>query len=353
VPRFLSLPAVGLALILGLVVPATASAASGDPAANRPLSRATLINCSDDASSSSCIDSALADINAARADEGVPAMVLPSNFATMSVPVQLLNLANLERVDRGLAPILGLSAALDQDAQNAADRDEDPMPTHFYGDVATSNWAGGDASTLEADYEWMYDDGMGSGNLDCTSSDQSGCWGHRHDILWHFSTPIAMGAGYGTGQYGPSMTELFVGGDTKTGPGQPDAPVVRPSQSAGTSGNAAPVATVASQSTAHNPTTVSVKSLARAGRSVRLVAQCATAPGTTCKLTVTLAPRLSAKRKLVTTRTVTIAGGHTSVIRVSLTGTARRLLSVRRRLAVRVVVKPAGKPALVRRILIL
>jgi hypothetical protein len=32
----------------------------------------------------------------------------------MSAPVQLLNLANLERVNRSLTPILGLSAGLDQ-----------------------------------------------------------------------------------------------------------------------------------------------------------------------------------------------------------------------------------------------
>ena len=194
-------------------------------------------------------------------------MVLPSNFATMSVPVQLLNLANLERVDRGLTAILGLSAALNQDADNAAAQDEDPMPTHFYGDVATSNWAGGDSSTLEADFEWMYDDGMGSGNLDCTSSNQSGCWGHRHDILWHFSAPIAMGAGYGTGQYGPSMTELFVGGDTKTAPGEPDAPVVRPSQpSQRRSQPGPPVASAAGKSTGQTPPHVSVQSLAPAGK---------------------------------------------------------------------------------------
>jgi len=227
-----------LLVLLGLAAaPASASASTGDPAANRSLSPATYSNCSSNPSGSSCVSSALADINAARAAEGVRAMVLPSGFASMSVPVQLLNLANLERVDRGLVPILGLSAALDQDAQTAAAQDRDPVPTHFYGNVFTSNWAGGYASALEADFEWMYDDGPGSGNLDCTSSNQSGCWGHRHDILWQFSGPVAMGAGSAIGQYGPSMTELFVGGDSRTGAGQTDAPVVRPSQTPSGSGN--------------------------------------------------------------------------------------------------------------------
>jgi hypothetical protein len=42
----------------------------------------------------------------------------------------------------------------------------------------------------------MYDDGLGSPNVDCTASHRSGCWGHRHDILWAFgpSDVLAMGA---------------------------------------------------------------------------------------------------------------------------------------------------------------
>ena len=224
-----------LAALLGWAAcPARASAAlSGDPATNRPLSRATYSACSADPSGSACIDSALADINSARAAEGVRPMVLPSGFASMSVPVQLLNLANLERLDRGLVPILGLSGALDQDAQSAAAQDRDPVPTSLYGDTATSNWAGGYASALEADFEWMYDDGLGSANIDCTTSDQTGCWGHRHNILWPFSSPLVMGAGYATGHYGPSMTELLVGGDTQVAPGHADAPVVGPALTSG------------------------------------------------------------------------------------------------------------------------
>ena len=34
---------------------------------------------------------------------------------------------------------------------------------------------------------WLYDDGAGSGNVDCTTSHPSGCWGHRHDVLWGFA----------------------------------------------------------------------------------------------------------------------------------------------------------------------
>ena len=225
------LAGVSAGLLLASALSSTAAATPSDPAGNRSLSASTYASCAANPSSSACISSALADINAARAAEGVPAMVLPSGFRSMSVPEQLLNLANLERTDRGLVGILGLSAALNQDAQVAAAQDRDPMPAHLYGEQATSNWAGGFSSSLEADFAWMYDDGPGSGNLDCSRANQAGCWGHRHDILWPFAAPLVMGAGYATGADGPSMTELFVGGDTRTGAGQPDAPVVRPTPS--------------------------------------------------------------------------------------------------------------------------
>jgi hypothetical protein len=342
----------GVALLVGLALPASASAAtSADPPANRSLSRATRVDCSADPIGSACISEALADINAARAAEGVPAMVLPPDFASMSVPVQLLNLANLERVDRGLAPILGLSAALNQDAQAGAAQDADPMPTHFYGNAATSNWAGGEDSTLEADFDWMYDDGLGSGNVDCTSSDQAGCWGHRHDILWPFAAPIAMGAGSATGQYGPSMTELFVGGDTKTAAGEADAPIVRPSlvrpnpaepaPSTGPTGSAAGAASSASSSHPRPQTNISRVRVV-AGR-LELSATCGARRGSVCKLSITVASAAGrSARRVGSSFAVSILAGQTRVIRVPLSRALRRLVSTRHTLSVRVLIKRCG-----------
>jgi hypothetical protein len=344
VKRFLTRIVAALAL-LGPVVaaPATASAAtSGDPAVNRTLSHNTLWSCHDDPSASACISSALADIDAARAAEGVRAMVLPGNFASMSVPVQLLNLANLERVDRGLAPILGLSASLDGDAQAAAAQDRDPMPTHFYGDMMTSNWAGGDASALEADFEWMYDDGPGSGNLDCTSSYRSGCWGHRHDILWHFSAPIVMGAGYGTGQYGPSMTELFVGGDTRTGAGQPDAPIAKPA----TGGTAAAAG-------ANHPPAARLMSLVPAGSTVNLTVGCTGTRGTLCRMTVTLALGRGRHAQALAVAVIAVAAGHSRTITVRLDRPGRRLLAARHKLRVQVLLRQAHVRRLLARVVTL
>jgi hypothetical protein len=205
--------------------PVAAANAFTDPPANRDLSEATLRACQTGPTSAACQTAALADINAARAAEGLGPMQLPGDFGTLTVPQQLLVLSNLERVDRGLVPVLGLSGPLDQDALTGAQHDADPMPTQLNGDTWTANWEGGYPSPFEADFVWMYDDGFGSNNEDCTSPTATGCWGHRHDILWALDAPAVMGAADAQGAFGASQTELFVGGDTQTAPGQADAPL--------------------------------------------------------------------------------------------------------------------------------
>ena len=56
---------------------------------------------------------------------------------------------------------------------------------------------------------WMYDDGPGGTNVDCPASGGGGCWAHRDIILGSYASPALMGVGYG-----PSTTQVFVGGDT-------------------------------------------------------------------------------------------------------------------------------------------
>jgi hypothetical protein len=88
--------------------------------------------------------------------------------------------------------------------------------------TSSGNWAGGDSSTLEADFDWMYDDGLGSGNLDCTPADQSGCWGHRHDTVYPFDPLLLMGAAEDLNtNFSPSLAELFIGGDSTDTPLDP------------------------------------------------------------------------------------------------------------------------------------
>ena len=48
---------------------------------------------------------------------------------------------------------------------------------------------------LAAMYLWMYYDGPGGSNEDCTSSRDSGCWGHRDAILAADVDMVDAGAG--------------------------------------------------------------------------------------------------------------------------------------------------------------
>ena len=148
-------------------------------------------------SSAGCLAAILKAVDRARAMEGVKPMNLPADFPTLSIPVQLFVVVNLERVDRGLPPFVGLSAAMDTNAaKGAADANDPPDPSGVLGD--DEEWSGGSVNGLDADYGWMYDDGRGSGNIDCPRTGGPGCWGHREGILDNFGTvgTMVMGAAF-------------------------------------------------------------------------------------------------------------------------------------------------------------
>ncbi len=147
-------------------------------------------------SSTSCVQAVLAATNHARALEGVKPMVLPTNFGQLTIPEQLFVAVDLERVARGLAPFVGLTAALDANAQKGADQANDPPDPGSAYLLVDGEWAGGSSNGLDAVYGWMYDDGLNSGNLDCGRQGAAGCWGHRKGILDDFGTggSLVMGA---------------------------------------------------------------------------------------------------------------------------------------------------------------
>jgi hypothetical protein len=173
-----------------------------DPAANvQPVPDYTRI-CAPNGldASPTCLDAVLAAVNRAHALEGIRPMVLPANYGHLSVPDQLFVAVNLERVDRGLAPFVGLTTALNHNAQKGADDANDPPdPGESYA-LDDSEWAGGSSNGLDAVYGWMYDDGFDSGNLDCVRNDDPGCWGHRKGILDDFGSGdnVVMGAAVNT-----------------------------------------------------------------------------------------------------------------------------------------------------------
>ena len=146
--------------------------------------------------SPACLDSVLDAINHAHALEGIRPMVLPADFALLSIPEQLFVAVNLERVDRGLPAFGGLTTALNQNAQRGADDANDPPDPGRAYDLDDAEWAGGSSNGLDADYGWMYEDGFDSGNLDCLHRGAAGCWGHRKGILDDFGSGphLVMGA---------------------------------------------------------------------------------------------------------------------------------------------------------------
>ncbi|MGH9029709.1 MAG: hypothetical protein ACRDV4_08865 [Acidimicrobiales bacterium] len=161
-----------------------------------------------------CVLTTLQAIDNAREHEGLPAMILPTNWTSLSPQQQLYVATNLERTVRGLAPMSGMASALDQSAAQAAVANEDPVPpAGFSWSTWGSNWAAAVGNPLEAIYFWMYDDGIGSSNIDCTVSNTSGCWGHRDNVLAEMSCgTCVMGSGFDpTAWEGyPSWTELLV-----------------------------------------------------------------------------------------------------------------------------------------------
>lgn len=177
-------------------------------------------------SSPSCVQAVLAAINHARALEGVRSMVLPADFPQLTVPEQLFVAINLERVDRGLAPFVGMTAALDRNAQRGADAANDPPDAGSAYLLVDDEWAGGSANGLDAVYGWMYDDGFNSGNLDCLHRGAVGCWGHRHGILDNFGSgnDLVMGTALNatgdtnTGDIGGTSMAATLGVATKPGP---------------------------------------------------------------------------------------------------------------------------------------
>jgi len=125
-------------------------------------------------------------------------MILPSGFAGLAPAEQLFVLTDIERVDRGLPPVVGMVQELNQDAQNGAADNTDPTPSSVPPGSSVmdwaSNWAEG-AGPLGSNYFWMYDDGPGSGNIDCIASDPSTCWGHRDNELGFNASEVASSPG--------------------------------------------------------------------------------------------------------------------------------------------------------------
>ena len=195
-----------LLLAMSAVGVAGAAAAAPNPASNIPLG-ALPPSCSEAPLSTSCESSVVGYLNAAHQDLGLSPYQLPSSFLALSPARQVLVLSDLDRSAYGISPVFGLNDTLDGAAAEGVTNNGDPRAPSQLTPGGTifgwgSNWAGGFANVLVAYYLWMYDDGYGSPNRDCSSPAAPGCWGHRQNVLLSFgSAPsgwISMGAAAGS-----------------------------------------------------------------------------------------------------------------------------------------------------------
>ena len=179
----------------------------------------------------SCTNYILQAINNARAVEGVSAMVLPTNWFSLTTSQQLFVIANLERTARGLPAYVGLNAALSAEAQRAAQTNSDPgiasgfaigLDAQGYPGMGGA-WGGG-FNVLATDYVWMYADGWsgsqaGTSNVACTSPNAAGCWAHREELLGSapdfnpgvglMATNAVMGTGFAVVNGHASLVDLI------------------------------------------------------------------------------------------------------------------------------------------------
>jgi hypothetical protein len=211
-----------LSLVVTLIAaPKPAGAAVGPPltpSANYQMTGGYNGPCANGAAVTATCPAGLSSIDVSRANEGVVPMSLPTNFATLSGPEQVFVLTDLERVDRGLPPIQGLSSGLDADAQaGVAGNTDPPLPA---GATGGSNW-GESANLFSTFVMWMYQDGWAGGattNQACSSPAAAGCWAHRDNILGSYASPSVMGAAVAAVPAGASVAQVIVGSDTQDAP---------------------------------------------------------------------------------------------------------------------------------------
>jgi hypothetical protein len=208
-----------IAAALALVFAASAASADWggkDPPKDTPL-RILPSSCHGAPTAKQCINAAVWYLDHARARVGLPAYALPANFVSLKPTQQVFILVNLDRVQYGLLPITGMTAALNHDAlASGVWRADDPYPSNTAGlNTWWPGWAGPFDNAPMAYEAWVWDDGLGSNNPRCTPTDHSRCWGHRHSVLWKYHSVLAMGAAAGrdSRSHQRGYAYLFVGGN--------------------------------------------------------------------------------------------------------------------------------------------
>jgi hypothetical protein len=153
-----------------------------------------------------CNDILLAAVNSAQAAEHLRGFTLPANFLSLSGAQQLFVWVNLERISRGVPPLVGLSPYLSAAVASGLRHGRGATFEKAYGPIGVA------VGTKTFSYEWsafegggsdmpmaaglvfalMYQDGWAGPshgpfgatmNNACTSPTSAGCWSDRDDLL--------------------------------------------------------------------------------------------------------------------------------------------------------------------------
>ncbi|HWH10778.1 MAG TPA: hypothetical protein VG165_06590 [Solirubrobacteraceae bacterium] len=206
-----------LSFIAALASALPAAGAAPDPATNLQMGSLPLA-CYAGPVSAACEAPLVGQLDAARETFGLVAYALPGDFPALAPDRQLFILVNLDRLAYSLPVISGLSPQLDAAAQAGAVSNTDPAAPSSDRAVWASSWAGGLVNVLAAYYQWMYADGFPGLNIDCPDPGATGCWVHRHGILFAFgpSVRLTMGAATATDRAGRPAVGLLIAATAKS-----------------------------------------------------------------------------------------------------------------------------------------
>ena len=111
-----------------------------------------------------CIDAGVSYLDKARKPVGLPPYALPADFPSLSPTREVFILVNLDRIQYGLPPFPGMTAALNHDALvTGVWRADDPHPSNTAGlNTWWPGWAGAFYNAPMAYEAWVWNDGLGS-----------------------------------------------------------------------------------------------------------------------------------------------------------------------------------------------
>ncbi len=211
------------------------------PSSNVPATDVTTpvnyINACESGDAGACTVATVQDIDSARNQIGLGALMLPTNYNQLTVPEQLFVLVNIARVDRGFSPVAGLNTQMNAGATEEVASGSPPSEVNAFGNGTqsasqapiqfsissqfidgTDNYNYGYLNPhqvmtpLEAMYDIMYHSDATPNNyaMESTPGGLGGYdFGVRDSILTHFNnTPLVAGAAVGTFNIGVNSVLL-------------------------------------------------------------------------------------------------------------------------------------------------